>query len=55
MSKFGKLVKLVVKAWYYKDNPKLRHIWLRLQYIWKEVCELLKELNRIVKEIRGSE
>jgi len=53
MSKFGKLVKLVVKAWYYKDNDKIKHIWLRLQYIWDEINCLYDELCQIIDEIKG--
>lgn len=52
MKKFRNLVKLVIRAWYYKDNPKAREIWLRLQAIWGEINSLYYDLCQIIKEIR---
>lgn len=51
MGKFTKLVRLAIKAWYYKDNEKVRFIWLRLQNLWKEVNELSDMLNEALKEV----
>lgn len=52
MGEFTKLVRLAIKAWYYKDNPKVRTIWLRLQNLWEEVNELWGDLNEILNDLR---
>ena len=51
MGKFTTLLRLTIKAWYYKDNEKVRIIWLRLQNLWKEVNELFEMLNEALKEV----